>query len=43
MCDIWQWRIFDALLLVVSDDHGYGKPMGLPGMGLVGAGMGDYI
>ena len=26
-----------------SDDHGYGKPVGLPGMGLAGAGTGDYI
>ena len=27
----------------VSDDHRYGKPTGLPGMGLAGAGTGDYI
>ena len=26
-----------------SDDHGYGKPAGLLGMGLAGVGMGDYI
>ena len=26
-----------------SDDHRYGKPAGFPGMGLAGAGMGDYI
>ena len=26
-----------------SDDHRYGKPAGLPGMGLAGAGAGDYI
>ena len=27
----------------VSDDHRYGKPVGLPGMGLAGVGTGDYI
>ena len=26
-----------------SGDHGYAKPTGLVGMGLVGAGVGDYI
>ena len=26
-----------------SDDHGYGKPMGLLGMGLAGVGTGEYI
>ena len=37
--------IFDSFCQtrVVSDDHRYGKPAGLPGMGLAGAGTGDYI
>ena len=34
-------NILSALL--TSDDHRYGKPAGLPGMGLAGAGAGDYI
>ena len=28
---------------LTSDDHRYGKPVGFVGMGLAGAGVGDYI
>ena len=31
------------LSIIDRDGHGYGKPVGLLGKGLAGAGTGDYI
>ena len=43
LLEAWSHSGVDVVVVGVSDDHGYGKPTGLLGMGLVGAGAGNYI